>query len=352
MGYTIKTATFNAGNNNLDATAVGNIVAALGVVDVADADKPDVICFSFQEAQNSWGGQNLGERVAKRIEGYTLVYNNSFRAMTKPGFPNKVGTAVLVKNDKLDEIAVIEGRSGSIRGVNGFGDINKGGQAIKLRMGDKHVGILSGHLSSHTRAQRQETVKQMKAHFKEKEVDGMILMGDLNERLSDREDVSALENDLNGQDAPRLIAQYDPLTSGDGVFGDFLFAQASEFTYEKRNKQGEIKRSNDPDCPYKVGVLDNIGISGDHWKNADDDNNLQVHKIENKDTEDASDHKMASRSLSFDSALAADDKQRIKNKIECRALNGQFKLGLFGSRYKISIEGRDYEVPRRVVTAP
>ncbi|MCF6777515.1 hypothetical protein L3V83_13180 [Thiotrichales bacterium 19X7-9] len=378
--YNIKTLTFNAANSNLHKDSVDQLARALKV----DEEAPDAIFISFQEAANSWHGENLGERIAKRrdLQGYTLVYNKSFRTMTKPLEIGKVGSVVLVRNDRLNEIIVEKKNSGQESWIHGF---NKGGIYTTLRMGNSRVGLVGGHFDSGNGDYRNDERNALTDHFSNQEehqdhVDSIILMGDLNERLHsdlyidhrnfiqyidhyidehapDSTHQQVLEDTDNHQQLHQeLIERFDPLYNQghpDG-FNGFMFGKSEFLSYLKFDRNGNIKQSEDATHNRKIGALDNIGFKNHHNdENGErqftaEANSTHTHTITTRHGNEraASDHKAVTRTLTFKD-IELEPRQKLTKEFERKIIQG-FDLGVFGSSHKVTIDGKEYEVPQRV----
>ncbi|TNF69654.1 MAG: hypothetical protein EP298_02815 [Gammaproteobacteria bacterium] len=382
--YNIKTLTFNAANSNLHKDSVDQLTSTLDV----ENEQPDAIFISFQEAANSWHGENLGERIAKRLrnlgensEGYTLAYNESFRTMTKPFEIGKVGSVVLVRNDRLNEIIVEKKNSGQESWVHGF---NKGGTYTTLRIGNSRVGLVGGHFDSGNEAYRTDERNALTDHFLDQKkhqdhVDSIILMGDLNERLHSDLYIDhrnfiqyidhyidehldqwpdgrpshqqVLENTERHQQLHQeLIERFDPLYNQghpDG-FNGFMFGKSEFLSYLKFDRNGNIKQSEDATHNRKIGALDNIGFKnhGDRGKFTAEEHSVHTHQITKPNGREASDHKAVTRTLTFED-IELEPRQKLTKEFERKIIQG-FDLGAFGSSHKVTIDGKKYEVPQRV----
>ena len=321
--YNICLGAYNAGNRNLSKEEV-NQLASVETAKMASNDQPDYICFSFQEAANSWHGENLGKRIAKRLtkeklekrglKGYTLVYNDSFRTMTKPFEIAKVGAVFLVRNDKLGEIAVDTKNSGYQRAI-GNNNFNKGFVDIRVKMGSSYGSVICGHADSadmEKRNQQRERAEQGFSNHNNNR-DFIIYSGDINERLNPSitladENQAAISEKLgtnyevnntielndfidqyiknkfptttkvtikgeekynqkevltnreNSELHQLLITYFCPLYNNKQGYHDYQFGESDFLSYMKFDKNNRLKKSEDKDHPYKIGQFDNFGI--------------------------------------------------------------------------------------------
>ncbi|MCF6807742.1 hypothetical protein L3V79_04980 [Thiotrichales bacterium 19S9-12] len=240
----ILVITSNNGNKSQPLCAVNQLIG-----EFPDGyNKPDIIVITEQESSSNMA-TSLISQLNESDNAYQDIHSNEKLVMTKPFEFSYMRLTIAIRHELANKLKIEFSEEET--------SLNKGGLLAGLTIGNKKIGVICAHLDSHDITKRQEKLDDIMTHFPENAFDGVILSGDLNERLP-------ITDKINKNDLSTELLKKDPLSQGTthaSTKYNFHFEPLNDFSYTKMTESGNhVNQKESRGFQVDIGALDNVGI--------------------------------------------------------------------------------------------